>query len=56
MQAISEAENCQGAGLLLRADERVGVEEPLQICLESRSESKNCDEQLTHIVRVSNWL
>ena len=28
------------------------VQEPLLICLGSRSKSKNCDEQLTHIVRV----
>jgi len=35
------------------ADARVRVQEPLQICLESRSKSKKCDKQLTHIVRVS---
>jgi hypothetical protein len=29
------------------------VQRPLQICLECRSESKKCDKQLTHIVRVS---
>jgi hypothetical protein len=31
----------------------VRVQEPLQICLGSRSKSKNRDKQLTHIVRVS---
>jgi len=45
----------------LRADERIRVQEPLQICLEGRStcltaagrqESKKHDKQLTHIVRV----
>jgi len=36
----------------LHADERVRVQEPLQICLECRSKSKNRDKQLTHIVRV----
>jgi len=28
------------------------VQQQLQICLDSMSKSKNCDEQLTHIVRV----
>jgi len=36
----------------MRADARVRVQEPLQICLECRSKSKKCDKQLTHIVRV----
>jgi hypothetical protein len=31
----------------------VQVKEPLRICLECRSKSKNRDKQLTHIVRVS---
>jgi hypothetical protein len=52
VQAISEPEICHGAGFILRADERVRVQESLQICLESRSKSKKCDKQLTHIVRV----
>ena len=39
-------------GTLLRADERVRVQQPLQIYLKSRSKSKKCDKQLTHIVRV----
>ena len=30
-----------------------GCNEPLRICLGCRSKSKNCDKQLTHIVRVS---
>jgi hypothetical protein len=30
----------------------VRVQLPLQICLGSRSKSKKCDKQLTHIVRV----
>jgi len=40
-------------GFLLREDARVPVQEPLQSCLECWSKSKNCDEQLTHFVRVS---
>jgi len=52
IQAVSEPEICQGAGFKLRADERVRVQQPLQICLGCRSESKKCDKQLTHIVRV----
>ena len=35
------------------ADERHGVQELLQTCLEFRGKSKKCDKQLTHIVRVS---
>ena len=38
--------------IYLRADVRVRVQAPLQSCLGSRSKSKNCDKQLTHIVRV----
>jgi len=38
---------------LLRADARVRVQQPSQICLEGRNISKKCDKQLTHIVRVS---
>jgi hypothetical protein len=53
VQVISEPEICQGAGLYLRADARVRVQRPLQICLEGRSKSKKCDKQLTHIVRVT---
>ena len=45
-------EICHGAGFKLHVDERVRVQQPLQICLERRSKSKKCDEQLTHIVRV----
>jgi hypothetical protein len=54
VQAVSEPEIYHGAGFLLRADARVRIQEPLQICLECRSKSKKCDKQLTHIVRVSN--
>jgi hypothetical protein len=39
-------------GFKLRADARVRVQQPLRICLGSRSKSKNHDKQLTHIVRV----
>src|SRR4030043_642531 len=52
VQAVSEPEICQVEGFKLRADERVRVQEPLQICLECRIKSKKCDKQLTHIVRV----
>jgi hypothetical protein len=38
------------------AEAGVRVQEPLQSCLECRSKSKNCDEQLTHIVRVIGCL
>jgi len=53
VQVVSEQEICHGAGIKLRADERVKVQEPLRICHRSRSKSKNRDKQLTHIVRVS---
>ena len=33
VQIVSEPESCQGAGFQLRADARVRVQEPLQICL-----------------------
>jgi hypothetical protein len=52
VQTNSEPEICQGTGFKLRADERVRVQQPLQICLDCRSKSKKCDKQLTHIVRV----
>jgi hypothetical protein len=52
VQTISKPEICHGAGFKLCADARVRVQESLQICFECRSKSKNCDEQLTHIVRV----
>jgi hypothetical protein len=54
VQFVSKPEICQGAGFKLRADARVRVQEPLQICLECRNKSKKCDKQLTHIVRVSS--
>jgi hypothetical protein len=52
VQFVSEPDICQCAGFKLRADERVRVQQPLQICLRCRSKSKNRDKQLTHIVRV----
>ena len=52
VQAVSEPEIYQDAGIKLRADARVRVQEPLQICLGCRNKSKNRDKQLTHIVRV----
>jgi len=42
-----------GAGIQLRADESVRLQEQLQICLEAGVEAKMCTKQLTHIVRVS---
>ena len=52
VQFVSKAGIYHGAGFKLHADARVRVQEPLQSCLGSRNKSKNCDEQLTHIVRV----
>ena len=52
VQTISKPELCHRAGFKLRADARIRVQRPLQICLECRSKSKKCDKQLTHIVRV----
>jgi hypothetical protein len=52
VQIISEPEIYQGTGFRLRADARVRVQESSRICLECRSESKNHDKQLTHIVCV----
>ena len=43
VQSVSEAEISYGAGFLLRADARVRVQQPLQICLGSRGKSKNRD-------------
>jgi hypothetical protein len=37
VQIVSEPEISQGAGFKLRADARVRVQQPLQICLGSRS-------------------
>jgi len=52
VQFVSEPKISHDAGFKLRADERVRVQRPLQICLKCRSKSKNRDKQLTHIVRV----
>jgi hypothetical protein len=40
VQTVSKPEICHGAGFKLRADARVRVQEPLQICLEGRSKAK----------------
>ena len=48
VQTVSEPEIYHGVGIKLRADARVRVQRPLQICLECRSKSKNRDKQLTH--------
>jgi len=53
VQTISKLKICHDAGFKLRLDVRVRVQEPLRICLECWSKSKNRDKQLTHIVRVS---
>jgi len=52
VQTISKAVIYHVTGFKLRADARVRVQQQLQICLGSRSKSKKCDKQLTHIVRV----
>ena len=41
VQVISEPETRHSTGFKLRTDARVRVQEPLQICLGSRSKSKN---------------
>jgi hypothetical protein len=56
VQSVSEPETYHGAGFILGVDARVRIQEPLHICLVSRSKSKNRDKQLTHIVRVSGSL
>jgi hypothetical protein len=43
---ISEPENCQGAGFILRADARVRVQRPSQICLRCRSKAKTMTNNL----------
>ena len=53
VQAVLEAENCHGAGFLLRATARVRVQRSLQICLKCRSKSKKCDKPINYTVRVS---
>jgi hypothetical protein len=55
VQIVSEPKICQGAGFKLRADARIRVQRPLQICLGCRGKSKKCDKQLTFIVRVIGW-
>jgi len=46
VQFDSEPEICQGAEFRLRADARVRVHEPLQICLEGRSKAKSVTNNL----------
>jgi len=53
VQTISEPDICHGAGFKLRADARVRVQQPLQICLGCRSKSKKCDKLIDPTVRVS---
>ena len=43
VQAVSEPENCQGAGFILRAGERVRVQDVEQIYMASRA--KNDDKR-----------
>jgi hypothetical protein len=45
VQFVSEPEICQGAGFILRAGERVRVQEPLQIWLEGSSKAKTVTSQ-----------
>ena len=57
IQGVSEPENCHGAGLILRADARVRVQESLQNCLGSSNKSKKCDKHIDPTVRVMrSWL
>jgi len=46
VQAVSKPKICQGAGFILRADERVRVQQPLQICLERRNKAKTVTNNL----------
>ena len=48
---VSEAENCHGAEVILRAAVRIRVHCFAVFCL-GCTVCKNCDEQLTFIVRV----
>ena len=52
VQTVSEPEICQGAEFKLRADERVRVQRPIQICFGCRSKSKNRDKLIDPTVRV----
>ena len=56
VQFVSKTGISHGAGFKLRVDELIRVQQPLQICHESRSKSKKCDKQLTFIVRVISRL
>jgi hypothetical protein len=46
VQTVSKPQICHGAGFKLRADARVRVQEPLQICLEGRSKAKSVTNNL----------
>jgi len=46
VQTISEPESCHGTRFKLRADARVRVQEPFQICLEGRSLAKSMTNNL----------
>ena len=56
VQIVSKPEISQGAGFKLRVDERVRVQQPLQICLGCRSKSKKCDKPINYTVRVRHSL
>jgi hypothetical protein len=51
VQTGSKPEICQGAGFKLLADERVRVQEPLQICLSVGAKAKTVTNNL-HILSV----
>ena len=53
MQVISEAENCHGAELLVRAAVRIRVPGFALVLVSGSVPCKKHDKQLTHIVRVS---
>ena len=46
VQSVSEPEISHGAVFILRADARVRVQQPLQICLEGRSKAKSVTNNL----------
>jgi len=46
VQTVSEPEICHGVGFKLRADVRVRVQQPVQICLEGRSKAKSVTNNL----------
>jgi hypothetical protein len=61
IQTVSEPGIYHGAGFQLSADERVRVQEPLQICLRCRSKAKTVTSLLNipsalYLPQVSNFL